>query len=126
MSIGEGFCKFFSKPKWAPGVFPDTYKPGYELGAALTETGRALKDTGGVLIAAHQKANESLLPTISSTAESLQGVARALRSLPEMSNYIFIISIAASLFVIIGGLFLVAAMRALASTSEQEVKGALI
>lgn len=121
VSIGERLCTFFRKPGWAPGFMPDNFKPGYDLASALIDKGKLLKDSGGVLTAAHQKANESLVPTLRSTAESLQGVSQALKSLPGMSNYVFITSVAAALFVIIGGLFLVAAMHALGSTAGQEI-----
>ena len=99
---------------------PDAFKPGADLASALIDKGNLLKDSGGVLTAAHQKANESLVPTLRSTAESLQGVSKALRSLPAMSNYVFMTSVAAALFVIIGGFFLVAAMSALTSINAQE------
>ena len=122
VSIGERLCKFFKKPDWAPGFMPDSFKPGYDLASALIDKGKLLKDSGGVLTAAHQKANESLVPTLRSTVESLNGVAQALQGLPGMSNYVFITSVAASLFVIIGGLFLVAAMHALRPIAEQESK----
>jgi hypothetical protein len=111
---------FFSKPGWAPKFMSDTYKPGYELGSAFIEKGRLLKDSGKVLADAHQKAIESLVPTVKSTASNLQGVAGAMRTIPRMMNYIFITSVTASALVILGGLVLVAAMRAMTHLVAQE------
>ena len=62
----------------------------------------------------------STLPFIKNSADNIHGIAVTLKTIPDMLSYLAVTSIMASLLVIVSGLCMVFAMRALSSPSGEE------